>query len=234
MSRISCSHLWVCLSLNRRFGPGPHLVKFDVAIPGKGFNPSTFSSFTIRLHPINVMPHTVHLFLEQVYHGLWDDCAFVIKSPEVIQIGDLPKDSDGKTHKEKMMRFEDLGLSKIHFQEYNKDYPHKKWTVGLAGRPGGPDFYVNMKDNSKLHGPGGQKHYKVSEEADPCFGEVVEGRDTLDIMYSLPVDSNNFKPVLEKPVLITKATIVNMAETLAGADDQHVATNMKDKHFTET
>lgn len=188
----------------------------------------------MKLHPIEIMPHSVHLFLEQVYHGLWNDCAFVINSPEVIQAGALPRGKDGKTYKEKMSEFEEMGLSKVHFQEYNNDYPHKKWTVGFAVRPGGPDFYVNMMDNTKVHGPGGQTHYSVNEEADPCFGEIVEGQDTLEKMYSLSADDNNFKPFLKKQVHITKATILGMEEKLAGADEHHVPRDMKNKHFKES
>ena len=89
------------------------------------------------------MPHSVHLFLEQVYHGLWNDCAFVINSPEVIQAGALPN-NDGKTYRQKMTEFEDMGLSKVHFQEYNKDYPHRQWTVGFAGRPGYVYYLIDL------------------------------------------------------------------------------------------
>lgn len=127
-----------------RFGPGPHLVKFDVAIPTRGFNPSSLGSFTIKLHPIDAMPHSVHLFLEQIYHGLWNDCAFVINSPEVIQAGALPTNNNGKTYRQKMNEFEDMGLSKVHFQEYHKDYPHRQYTVGFAGRPGYVYYLIEL------------------------------------------------------------------------------------------
>ena len=62
-------------------------------------------------------------------------------------------------------------MDKVAFQEYSPEYPHVQWTVGLAGRPGGPDFYISKVDNSANHGPGGQSHHDLHEEADPCFGK---------------------------------------------------------------
>jgi hypothetical protein len=29
------------------------------------------------------------------------------------------------------------------FQEYSEKFPHVKYTLGYAGRPGGPDFYIS-------------------------------------------------------------------------------------------
>ena len=47
--------------------------------------------------------------------------------------------------------------------------------MGYAGRPGGPDFYVSVRDNTRAHGPGGQGSYDDPSEADPCFAKVVPG-----------------------------------------------------------
>lgn len=44
---------------------------------------------------------------------------------------------------------------KLTFQEYSEDYVHSKHRLGYAGRPGGTDFYVNMVENIRNHGPGG-------------------------------------------------------------------------------
>ena len=59
------------------------------------------------------------------------------------------------------------------------NFPHKKWTLGYAGRPGGPDFYVSTLDNTKNHGPGGQGSYEDPTEADPCFAKVVPGYERV-------------------------------------------------------
>jgi hypothetical protein len=91
-----------------------------------------------------------------------------------------------------------------------------------------------MQDNTKIYGPGGQSNYSVKEEADPCFGEVIEGREVLQQIHELPVNNNSFKPFLKKAVHIQKASIVGMTETLAGADEHHVAKDMREKHFVDT
>lgn len=58
------------------------------------------------------------------------------------------------------------------FQEYHKLFPHVEYTLGYAGRPGGPGFYISTRDNSINHGPGSQKSTKG--EADGCFGIIYD------------------------------------------------------------
>lgn len=48
----------------------------------------------------------------------------------------------------------------------------------MAGRPGGPDFYISTIDNTKNHGPGSQnKDAKLLDEADNCFAMLISGFD---------------------------------------------------------
>jgi hypothetical protein len=42
-----------------------------------------------------------------------------------------------------VQRFRRAGLDGVVFQEYSPKFPHEKFTVGYAGRPGGPDFYIS-------------------------------------------------------------------------------------------
>ena len=35
-----------------------------------------------------------------------------------------------------MKKFTDMRLDKLSYQEYHEKYPHEKYTVGFAGRPG--------------------------------------------------------------------------------------------------
>ena len=37
--------------------------------------------------PLDYVPHAVHIFLEQVAHGLWNGCYFYINGPHVLQAG---------------------------------------------------------------------------------------------------------------------------------------------------
>jgi len=187
-----------------RFGIGPHYVKFWVELPPEENGSQQiqlyggkYSEFTIKLYPLDAMPHSVHLFLEQVHHKLWDGCKFLINALHITQTG-----STG----EQTTQFGHYNLDKVFFQEYNKDYPHKQWTVGFAGRPGGPDFYINKIDNTKTHGPHGQGQWDLPEEADPCFGEIVDGKEV--IMRFNEVQNSEINNQLAEPISIYKAWIV--------------------------
>ena len=87
--------------------------------------------------------------------------------------------------------FLDKGISTLSFPEYSTEYPHKQYTLGFGGRPGGPGFYINTDDNSDLHGPGGQIGYDLHEEADSCFAEVIEGHEVIDRMHEKNLDEND-------------------------------------------
>lgn len=63
-------------------------------------------------------------------------------------------------------------VNSLAFQEYHKDFPHKKLTMGYAGRPGGPAFYISTVDNTENHGPASQGS---KTEADGCFGRIAAG-----------------------------------------------------------
>jgi hypothetical protein len=68
------------------------------------------------------------------------------------------EDGDSSSSKKRYQDFYNRGIDKLSFQEYSPQYPHTQWTLGLAGRPSGPDFYINKIDNTIRHGPGGQMH----------------------------------------------------------------------------
>jgi len=74
----------------------------------------------------------------------------------------------------------EAGEKNLAFQEYNADFPHEKKTLGFAGRPSGPAFYISMGDNSRNHGPGPQQKQNP-HEADANFGTVVEGWEDVII-----------------------------------------------------
>lgn len=57
-----------------RFGEGPHRVRLTAVLPSDGSK----VSFVLETAPLDLMPHSVHLFLEQVVHGLWDNGWFYV------------------------------------------------------------------------------------------------------------------------------------------------------------
>jgi hypothetical protein len=50
---------------------------------------------------------------------------------------------------------------------------------GLTGRlAGGPDFCINVRDNTAVRGPGGK-----GDQADLCFAKVIVGFEEVDRMH---------------------------------------------------
>jgi len=137
-------------------------------VPDKG--PSTI---VMEMAPLDLMPHSVYTFLEMVSEGLIDGCSFVTNNEHTLKTAPLPY--DGKNSRLKTRQFYDANLESVAFQEYSKDFPHKKHTVGFAGH-GSPSFYINTEDNSEIH------------DDEPCFAKIVSGFDTVQRLDELPVN----------------------------------------------
>jgi len=142
---------------------GKYLVEMQVQFPRMMPDSEEVSStgtILIETAPIQLMPHAVHLFLEIV--STWNSGAFHRNAGHVLQT---------------YVKFRRKDFKRLAFQEYSKDYPHVKGTLGFAGRPGGGAFYISTVDNTRNHGPGSQGS---KTEADSCFGRVIEGQDVVD------------------------------------------------------
>ena len=147
------------IKLNR-FGEGPFRIK--VTLESEPEN----EYFIIETAPLKIMPHAVYHFMKMVKNRLWDGLSMVSRSSEPI-LQATPLNAETNTWEDK--RFDDAGVTHMAFTEYSFDYPPKKYTLAFAGRPGGPDFYVNMEELKD-----------DSEEGESTFGIVVEGFDVLD------------------------------------------------------
>jgi hypothetical protein len=133
----------------------PYAVELELAFPAtmpdfaaRGAGPERLR---VELAPIALMPHAVHTFLEAM-RG-WKGGVFHRRAGHVLQA-----QLSARTH----------GLA---FQEYSPEFPHVKGTLGFAGRPGGPAFYISTLDNTRNHGPGSQNS---ATEADSCFGKLAD------------------------------------------------------------
>lgn len=191
-------------------------------------------TFTVEMAPLDVMPHAVHLFLEQVLHGLWNNAWFYINGPHVLQAGPQADEAELDKAIEKsgseevdersiaLRPFRDIGLESLSFPEYSDQFPHAPWTLGFTGRPGGPDWYINKMDNSESHGPGGQYHHDISESADACFARVYSGFETLDAIFQTPVvtDDPQYKYFFDEPIHITKAIVLQTPPIQSARDMQ--------------
>jgi hypothetical protein len=183
-----------------KFGEGPHYLDVSVELPASAN--SLTGHISIELAPLDLMPHSIYVFLTQTDEKLWDGMAFIRNARHVLQAS--PRGPNRFARK----RMQELGVSGPAFQEYSHDYPHEKYTIGFAGRPGGPDWYISTQNNVKNHGPGGQANYDVKNEADPCFGKVIDGFDIIAAMHALPVKPGDYN-ALEEYVIIKSIRIVS-------------------------
>lgn len=149
-------------------------------------------SLLFELAPISLVPHSVYTFLEVA--RTFKRGAFHRNAGHVLQ-ATVPL----------------TNIPHLAFQEYSDQYPHKKGTVGYAGRPSGPAFYVSIQDNTKNHGPGSQQEANPYE-ADSIIGKVIEGFQdvAVDRIHRMP--GNGFINDRKKQVIIKSMTILVPSE----------------------
>ena len=157
-----CSLIILCYDTTLfRFGPGPHYISIRVALDER--NPSSVREIIIQLAPLDLMPHSIHLFLTQISEGYWNvgTPAFVLNAEHVMQACPHPclesvgfgGGRNSIPQKEPYDEMKRAGLDTVSFQEYSSMFPHQKYTIGFAGRPhSGPEFYINLMDNTLDHG----------------------------------------------------------------------------------
>jgi len=195
-------------ALLEKFGPGPHHVEIEMRFDShqghadKGF-------ITLELAPVDELPHAVYWFLEQVTRKLYDGCSFHRNAGHVIQGGPVHSfmTPPGTGNAELNQRFTDAGFGSLLFQEYSPNFPHHKYTLGYAGRPGGPEIYISTQDNSKIHGPGGQMNYEDPAEADTCFAKIVKGFELVDRMQNSPVKDGSFHSMKDNVAIVSMRKI---------------------------
>mmetsp|Transcript_25775 Transcript_25775/g.59896 ORF Transcript_25775/g.59896 Transcript_25775/m.59896 type:complete len:557 (-) Transcript_25775:119-1789(-) len=187
-----------------RFGEGPHFVEFEVGIPHHNV-----MHFTIEMASLEHMPVTVNMFLQQIEKGLWRKGSIFLDAGHVMMF--RPVSPDGRWNR----RDEFGSLKHLPFAEYSPKYPHAEYTLGLNGRPSGPDFYINRKDNTIPHGPKGHQHYGLAE---PCFARIILGRETIDLISKLPKKEKE-SAMLERPVEIRSTKILKSLEIARGGPD---------------
>ena len=143
------------------------ILEFQPSIPDFDENGKD-GSILIEMAPISLVPCSVYNFMEIA--RTWKNGAFHRNADHVLQA----------------IARSDVTES-MPFQEYSKEYPHEKGTVGYAGRPSGPAFYVSIRNNSKNHGPGSQQK-RNPYEADCAIGRVIRGMEdgTVARVHTMP------------------------------------------------
>jgi hypothetical protein len=145
-------------------------------------------SIVVELAPISLVPCSVYNFLEIA--RTWKSGAFHRNAGHVLQA----------------LARSDVTAS-MPFQEYSKEYPHKKGTMGYAGRPSGPEFYISIEDNSENHGPGSQQKHNPYE-ADSIIGTVVKGMEDGTVARVHKMPGREFLSNKKDWVLIKSMTIL--------------------------
>jgi hypothetical protein len=141
----------------------------------------SLKSFVVEMAPLDIMPASIHLFLDMVTAGIWDNTIFLHNEEVEHVIAAAPVDY--ATQKLKHSQISNLGWIGLGFPEYSDRFPHTQYTIGFAGQ--GPTFYINTMDNSESHGPGGQGHHQLPDDAAPCFAKVVGGFEVVDDLVRL-------------------------------------------------
>ena len=162
-----------------RYGHGPYRVKFTVQLDQDDFE----RSFVVEMAPLELMPHSVHMFLDTVRLKLWQNTIFWHHDEiKHVVAGAL---ISYKTGEPKYHHLRALGWDGLLFAEHSEQYPHNKYTMGFSGK--GPNIYVNLHDNQNSHGPGGPRlqQHDMPDDADPCFATVVEGFDVIDALQKV-------------------------------------------------
>lgn len=131
--------------------------------------------FTIQTAPNDIAPHAIRTFMEMIDTKSWDDTVFYHQVDHVV----MGVPVNVKAERKKTPALEQPTL----FSEYNEKYPHEKLTIGF--QRGGPEFYINVDDNTKIHGPGGQEDDDIMRQGESCFGRIIHGQDIVKDFIAL-------------------------------------------------
>lgn len=119
-----------------RFGPGPHKVEITYLVK-QAEGGAKQNKFVIEMAPLELVPHAIHLFLEQVDHGLLDKTHFYLNGPHIVQSGPQPdwnemEGNDDAVNAETLEQSENIGGisggAVDTLQKYEKKVAEKKLT----------------------------------------------------------------------------------------------------------
>ena len=134
--------------------------------------------FTLQTAPNELMPHSLFTFMTMVQDKVWDDSLFMHKWSHIIQAIEDP-----------IHNKHDLDKYQLAFPEYTDKFPHDQFSMGFSGNSSTPNFFLNTIDNVRDHGPGGQTTGAILNDADPCFGKIIFGKESLTKLINLSDDA---------------------------------------------
>jgi hypothetical protein len=157
--------------LIQRYGEGAIYVEMIVKLPKylitetieeqeqiDANGPELLRTLRIEMAPIAYVPYSVYFFIENIVKPFRSG-SFHRNAGHVLQAM-LQRQEWGGKH------------TQFAWQEYNPLYPHKKWTLGYAGRPSSSGaMYISTLDNTYNHGPASQGS---KTEADCIIGRLAD------------------------------------------------------------
>lgn len=198
------------LAVKQKYGDGPYQAEMELQFPGDPADKFWYVVF--ELAPLAEMPNTIYTFLQQISNGLFDGAGYSFhhNGPHISQAAPFPNHiTKGPEWENRAKKFKASGYNSVLVQEYSNKFPHQKYTLGLTGRPSGPGIYINARDNTKLHGPGG---YAKDGSGDPCFAKVIKGFDVVDRLFGAAgeLKSGDWKELNGGPVAVRSIRVIRM------------------------
>ncbi|KAL3780009.1 hypothetical protein HJC23_000299 [Cyclotella cryptica] len=178
-----------------RYGPGPYRVEVVIELPTEI---PTHESLILELGPLDIMPHTIKTFLEMIERETYIDGTFILAKDHIILGGpsDLHDAENNQRLTERMLQHGYHPDGALLFNEYSDEYPHVQGTVGFTAGKSGPMFYINLINNSEIHGA----------LKDPCFAKFIRGFDLLERIAQMPKGEDGS---FESPIYIVRTEVVN-------------------------
>lgn len=151
--------------IKEEYGDGPYQVAITLkSSAAVAKNSPTNEPIILELAP-NMMPHSVHHFLRMISKDLWVGMTFMPQQSARHRIHASPVDFESLNRLD--WKFKDAKLSNLSFGEQSPN-SCGPYSVGFAGSPGGPDFYVN----------GGYVPRTFAKKS--CFAKVIAGEKAVD------------------------------------------------------
>jgi hypothetical protein len=182
-----------------RFGPGPYYIEMKLIIKGVA------RYMTIQTAPNRLLPHTIYVFMDMVERKVWDNTIFLHQWNHKLQAKLIPPST--ASNNEPIAHPHSMQLSMI---EYSEEYPHEAFTVGLSGRLGASELFINMENNDNIYGSG-KRGDGVAEDIYPCFAKVVVGKSTLALLNRATAEAMDQGPDGMIVTVIESMRIVNLS-----------------------
>ena len=164
----------------KTYGPGPHYVRMTFSL-----SPDVSENILLKMAPLDMMSHTVQMFLKLIEEKMYVGGTFLLARDHIIAAAPIDSfDSENNRRLEEKINAEGFFRDgALLFHQYTPEFPHERYTVGFSSS-GGPLFYINIQDNTELHGP---RHNNEGDvEGDPVIASVVEGFDVIQRIHALP------------------------------------------------